>query len=243
MPLRVRNLQVDVLPTAHDEAVSWWAGALGGRPRTTDEPEYTHLDAVRAPIGVHVQRLADGAAGFHLDLESDAPVDDEVARLRSLGADDVGPLPGGEAGRILSDPAGLPFCVTTTGQVQHLDDDRTAAHLFAVVFDVPTDGVAAEAAFWAAAFDGEVVPPHPDHPEFVAVRGLEGPGGRLGVLVQALGEGPARMHVDLYVPDGATRDTEVTRLVGLGASVTARREWVVLSAPGGHPVCVVPSDG
>ncbi len=243
MSLRVRNLQVDVPDEDHDAALAWWAAALGGAPRATDEPEYTHLDGVRAPIGVHVQRLVDGVAGYHLDLETDGDLDDAVRRLRELGATDVGALPGGEPGRILADPAGLPFCVTATGQVQELDDDAEAAHLHAVVLDVPAELVDAETAFWAAAFDGEVVEPHPDYPEFTAVRGLTGPGGRLGVLVQTLGTGAPRVHVDLLVTDAAARDAEAARLVALGATVTTEQAWVVLAAPGGHPVCVVPADG
>lgn len=239
--LRVRNLQVDIAPADHDVALAWWADALGGTPRSTDEPEYTHLDGVRAAIGVHVQRLVEGPGRFHLDLETDGDVDAEVARLVDRGATDVGALPGGEPGRILADPAGLVFCITTTGQEQHLDESRDLARLFAVVFDVPAGLVEAEARFWAAVVGGHVVPPHPDHPEFRAVRGLEGPGGRLGVLVQELGEGSAAMHVDLYVPDEATRDAEVERLVGLGATVATRQEWVVLRVPGGHAACIVPA--
>lgn len=241
--LRVRNLQVDVAPDQHDAALAWWAAALGGTPRRTDEPEYTHLDGVRAPIGVHVQRLEDGPGRFHLDLETDEDVDGEVARLRSLGATDVGPLPGGEAGRVLADPAGLPFCVTTTGQVQHLDADRAAAHLHVVSIDVPAALTEAVASFWAAAVDGEVVLPGPRYPEFRGVRGVTGPGGGLAVLVQELGDGPARVHVDLHVPDVATRDAEVARLTGLGAAVAQHHgHWVVLSSPGGHLVCVVPDE-
>lgn len=242
MSLRVRNLQVDVAPDVHDDAVVWWCAALGGTSRATDEAEYTHLDGVRAPIGVHVQRLGAGTGGYHLDLETDGDVDAEVARLLALGASDVGPLPGDEPGRILADPAGLPFCVTTTGQAQQLDDDRTAAHLFAVVFDVPSADVVPVASFWAGAFDGEVVPPHADFPEFRAVRGLTGPGGRLGVLVQELGAGPAHVHVDLHVPDGSTRRAEVARLVDAGAMQVDDGDWTVLRAPGGHLCCVVPAD-
>lgn len=241
--LRVRNLQVDVAPDAHDAAVAWWAAALGGTPRATDEPEYTHLDGVRAPIGVHVQRLGEGPGRFHLDLETDGDVDAEVARLRDLGATDVGALPGGEAGRVLADPAGLPFCVTTTGQAQHLDDDRARAHLHVVVLDVPPDSRRREAAFWAAAVGGEVVAPGPHFPEFSGVQGVRGPGGPVAVLVQRLGDGPARVHVDLHVPDGATRDAEVARLTALGATVDQEHgHWVVLRVPGGHLVCVVPDE-
>lgn len=242
MTLRVRNLQVEVEPAQRDAAAAWWAAALGGRPRATDGSASTHLDGVRAPIGVHVQRVLDGPARFHLDLETDGDVGAAVSRLRSLGASDVGALPGDEEGRILGDPAGLPFCVTAAGQAQQLDDDRTATYLHAVVLDVPAGLVAAVAGFWAAAFEGEVVPPHVTHPEFTAVRGPEGPGGRVGLLVQALEAGVPGVHVDLAVPDRATRDAEVARLVDRGATLAARGVWAVLHAPGGHAVCIVPQD-
>ena len=34
---------------------------------------------------------------------------------------------------------------------------------------------------------------------------------------------------------------QVERLVGLGATVATRQEWVVLRVPGGHAACIVPA--
>ena len=63
------------------------------------------------------------------------------------------------------------------------------------------------------------------------------------MLVQALGEGPARIHLDLEVPDAPSRDAEADRLVGLGAVRVWSGDWTVLRAPGGQLVCVVPAHG
>lgn len=240
--LRIRNVQVDLPPAAFDDGAAWWAAALGGTPRETDGV-YVHLDGVRAPVGVHLQRLGDGPAALHLDLEAD-DVAAEVARLLDLGAEDLGPVPGEEHGeRILRDPAGLVCCVAPVGQAQQLSAERSPSDLRLLVLDVPADAHAASHAFWGAALGGESGVGE-RQPEYAWVGGLQGPGGgEVGLLVQRLEDGPARVHVDLHVADRAARDAEVARLVGLGAThVAAARSWVTLATPGGPLVCVVPDD-
>lgn len=239
--LRIRNLQVDVAPAWFDDAVAWWSAALGGTPRETDGI-YVHVDGVRAPVGVHLQRLGDGPGRFHLDLEAD-DVAAETARLLALGAEDLGPVLDGEPGeRVLADPAGLVLCIAPAGQPQLLDDgydDRV--QLRVLLFDVPPADSRAQATFWAAALDARVRAVGPDDPEFTAVVGVEGPGGAVPMAVQRLEQGSARVHVDLHCPDPVARDAEVARLVGLGATEVARSsQWVVLRTPGGPLVCVVP---
>jgi predicted enzyme related to lactoylglutathione lyase len=57
------------------------------------------------------------------------------------------------------------------------------------------------------------------------------------MLVQAVGEAASRAHLDIETDD---IDAEVARLVGLGATETARIEgWVVLADPVGNPFCVI----
>jgi predicted enzyme related to lactoylglutathione lyase len=57
------------------------------------------------------------------------------------------------------------------------------------------------------------------------------------LLVQAVGDGVPRVHLDIETDD---IDAEVARLVALGATETARIEgWVVLADPVGNPFCVI----
>lgn len=240
MALRLRNVQVDVPPDVHDDAVAWWAAALGGTPRDVGGP-FTHLDGVRSPVGVHVQRQLQGPARFHLDLEADDPAD-RARVLEGLGASVVGVVQDGdEQAHVLRDPAGLELCVTGTGQVQHLSTATTPSELRVLAVDVPGHLREATATFWATALGGGVRQGRA-HPEYSVVTGLTGPDGRpVPFLVQGLGDGEARVHVDLHVPDPPARDAEVTRLVALGASVVQRHaSWVVLATPGDLLVCVVP---
>lgn len=239
MTLRLRNVQVDVPPTAHDDALGWWAAALDGTPRQVEGP-YTHLDGVHATVGVHVQRLDDGPGGYHLDLEADDPAA-EAARLLDLGATD------GDAGgdwedgtRHLVDPAGLPFCITPEGQAQHLRPSPDDLRLAVVMVDAPTSVAADTLAFWAAALGGEARPVE-GFPEYAWIAGIHGPGGPIAVAVQTTVEDHARLHLDLHCPTPVDRDRHVERLVGLGAQATsAHAHWQVLTSPGGPVVCVVP---
>lgn len=236
MSLHVRNVQVDVPADEHDAALAWWAAALGGTPRTAGEG-FTHLDGVRARVGVHVQRTGSGG-GYHLDLAAD-DVAGEVARLVELGAelvDDDRPW------TVLRDPAGLAFCVTAGAGEETLSDAREGeVHLRVLMLDVPGDVADVEAAFWADALDGDARPVGERYPEYTWVHGVQGPGGDVDMAVQATGGTTPRLHVDLHCPTPSVRDVEVDRLTGLGAEVAGRaHHWVVLRAPGGMLACVVP---
>jgi hypothetical protein len=97
--------------------------------------------------------------------------------------------------------------------------------------------------FWCAALDYEVVKRWTD------ARGTEyvelGRGDEPIVLLQPVGEPKTvknRLHLDLAARSG-TRDAEVERLVGLGATVVATEpdfHWVVLADPEGNEFCVLP---
>lgn len=242
MGLRLRNVQVDVPAARHEAAVSFWAGALGATPRPAGGP-YTHLLGVAGTVGLHLQRLGEGPAGYHLDLEADDP-DAEVARLRDLGATAVDGDPAGSP--VLRDPAGLVFCVCAAGasepeRLTPARDDR--GFLEMVVVDLPHHVVPEGVAFWSAALGVEAKPLPPPIDAFTYLHGSTGADGRpLDVLVQDVGpDTPARFHVDLHLADGTARDAEVARLVALGASVVAVHErWHTLTDPAGNLFCVVP---
>lgn len=238
MTLRLRNVQVDVPGEAYDDAVAFWAAALDGSPRQADGP-YVHLDDIRSPVGVHLQRLSEGDARYHLDLGADDPAG-EVERLLALGATRAWV---GDGGEVLRDPAGLLLCVCAWGTEERLRAEVTAApRLHLVVLDVPSDTVDAVVRFWSDALGLGV---HPVGGRFAAYTFLgeksKPPLDGWGLLVQDIGDGELRIHLDLHVPTAADRDREVARLGELGASRVGQHDlWVVLAAPGGHLHCIVP---
>lgn len=105
------------------------------------------------------------------------------------------------------------------------------SHLCTIVIDVPADVHAATAAFWGGATGREQKPL--SFPEFHGARLHDS----LVLLVQQLGDGAARVHVDIHTDDV---EAEVARLEALGATVVEpHEEWTVMSDPSGQPFCVV----
>ncbi|WP_395309923.1 VOC family protein [Mycobacterium sp. AMU20-3851] len=94
------------------------------------------------------------------------------------------------------------------------------------------------AAWWAEAVGGELNAVAPG--EFVMLAGE----GRPALGFQRVPDptpGKNKVHVDLHAED---KEAEVARLVGLGATETARNnfgpefEWVVLADPEGNAFCI-----
>lgn len=96
--------------------------------------------------------------------------------------------------------------------------------------------------FWCAALGYEVVKRWTD------ARGTEyveiGHGDEPVVLFQPVPEGKSvknRLHLDI-VPRSGTRESEVERLAGLGATVVANEpdfHWVVMKDPEDNEFCVL----
>ncbi len=108
------------------------------------------------------------------------------------------------------------------------------SRLSAIVLDVPEADHDRELAFWQAA-SGRVLEPEEGLPEY---HGAHWPGhDRLILLLQRLGDGPARVHLDIWTDDVAA---EVARLEQLGATrVQQSRYWWVLRDPADLVFCVV----
>jgi hypothetical protein len=103
-----------------------------------------------------------------------------------------------------------------------------------VFLDFAPDVHDAGRAFWATVLAGTVRESH----EHDGYSGIEGAASAAHVLVQRLGEGTSRVHLDLETDD---IDAEVRRLESIGA-VRVRRfdRWQVMRDPAGVVFCVVP---
>lgn len=103
-----------------------------------------------------------------------------------------------------------------------------------IVIDVPEDDHDQELAFWQAAI-GQELTWSKRHPEFHGA--LVPRQQQLGLIVQRLGEGQARVHLDFHTDDV---EAEVTRLEKLGAKREQRvKDWYVMRDPAGMLFCVV----
>ena len=110
------------------------------------------------------------------------------------------------------------------------------SRLSKVVIDVPAAEHDRELAFWQAA-SGLPMAQYVTLPEY---HGAELHGQEFGLLIQRLGEGPGRVHLDIHTDDLAA---EVARLEGLGAvRVQQLNSWWVLRDPAGLLFCVIPDE-
>lgn len=105
---KLSKVVVDIPAKTHDSAVAFWGSALGVElTRFERFPEYHGADLPTGGIGLLTQELGDGHARIHLDIHTTDRVA-EVARLIRLGATLVDD---GEHWAVMTDPAGLVFCV------------------------------------------------------------------------------------------------------------------------------------
>jgi Glyoxalase-like domain len=103
-----------------------------------------------------------------------------------------------------------------------------------VVIDVPPADHDRELAFWSAA-TGQPLARFDRHPEY---HGAALHGQDLWLLIQRLGEGQARVHIDIHTDDPAA---EIARLEKLGAQLVQQvHSWWVMRDPAGLPFCVIP---
>ena len=108
------------------------------------------------------------------------------------------------------------------------------SRVFKVVIDVPASDHDRELSFWEGA-TGQPLAPF-GYPEY---HGAALPGQDFWLLTQRLGDGAARVHVDIHTDDLAA---EVDRLERLGAERVQRvHSWWVMRDPAGLLFCVIPS--
>jgi Glyoxalase-like domain len=108
------------------------------------------------------------------------------------------------------------------------------SRLSKIVIDVPAADHDRELAFWSAAV-GQPLTRFDTRPEYNGAA-LHDP--EFGLLIQRLGDGPARVHLDIHTDDLAA---EIARLEELGAErVQQVHSWWILRDPAGLPFCVIP---
>ncbi|SNY49577.1 VOC family protein [Paractinoplanes atraurantiacus] len=107
------------------------------------------------------------------------------------------------------------------------------SRLSTFLIDAPRDEAPRAADFWSQAL-GVPATPVPGEEQFISLRGVM-PDHDLAV--QAVDDAP-RYHFDIETDDV---EAETARLVGLGAvEVNRWLDCVILRAPGGHLLCVIP---
>jgi hypothetical protein len=110
------------------------------------------------------------------------------------------------------------------------------SRLFKVVIDIPASDYDREVSFWAGALGEPLRQPFERHPEY---HGAALHGQDFYLLTQRLGEGTARVHLDIHTDDLAA---EVTRLEDLGARPVQRVDsWQVMRDPAGLLFCILPN--
>lgn len=105
---RLSKIVIDVPEYFHDRELSFWQGAMGQEfARYEHHPEYHGTDLHGHDLGMLVQRIGGGQSRMHVDIHTD-DLEAEVARLEALGAKrEFQP----HSWWVMSDPAGLLFCV------------------------------------------------------------------------------------------------------------------------------------
>jgi hypothetical protein len=109
------------------------------------------------------------------------------------------------------------------------------SRLYKVVIDVPEGDHGRELTFWQEA-TGQPLPQVQRYPEY---HGASLPGDVFALLIQRLGTGSARVHLDIHTDD---LEAETARLEALGARrlQLVHDHWQVMEDPAGLPFCVIP---
>ncbi len=108
------------------------------------------------------------------------------------------------------------------------------SRVYKIVIDVPAAEHDQELAFWQSA-TGQPLARFEKYPEYhgAALHGQE-----IGLLIQRLGEGAGRLHLDIHTDDV---EAEVSRLERLGAHrVRQVHGWWIMRDPAGLLFCVIP---
>lgn len=180
------------------------------------------------------QKTGQDQMHFHLTSTSLADQQQTVSRSLGLGARhiDVGQRPE-EGHAVLADPEGYEFCVIEPGN-RFLAD----CGFFG---EVTCEGSQETGYFWSAALDWPLVW---NQDQETAIRSPHGgPKISWGGPPLRPKTGKYRLHFDVAPPVGGDQQSEVDRLVSLGATHVdigqGEVSWVVMADPDGHEFCVL----
>ena len=222
-----------------DRLAGFWAGFLGWDPADDPRDDIALLPSDDTGFRMRFQRTAEPKTvpnQIHFDLTSTSLEDQQqtVERALGLGARhiDVGQLP--EEGHVvLADPEGNEFCVIEPGNGFLADCGFIGA--------LSSDGSQEVGYFWSAALGWPLVW---DQDQETAIRSPHGgPKVTWGGPPVRPKTGKNRLHLDLAPPADGDQQTEVDRLLSLGASRIdigqGDVDWVVLADPDGNEFCVL----
>ncbi|KRE95462.1 hypothetical protein ASG76_07380 [Nocardioides sp. Soil774] len=221
--MAVRLHALTVLASDPDGLASFWGDLLGWERSGLDL-----LPDADAPMRLsfeHADLPHDLLNQLHLHLTSyTASQQANVDRALSLGAThlDVGQLPD-EGHVVLADPEGNEFCII----------EETNNWLAGTGFlgEVAADGTREVGVFWSAALDWPLL--HDEDGE----TGIKPPAGGMWIAWGGppLNERAPRNRMHFVLTASGDLDAEVSRLVGLGASVTEHRgDEVEMADPDGN---------
>ena len=225
---------------AHDPVrlAAFWAGLLDGE--VVDDPVDGPAVLLDDLVGFRLRFPSTDVAKVgqnprHFDLTSSSPEDQRarVERALSLGATHLDIGQGDDAEHVvLADPEGNELCVIEPG-------NRFLAGC-GLVGAVSCDGSHAVGEFWSAALDWPLVW---DEGEETAVQSPHGgPKITWGGPPLLPKHGTTRWRLDLAPADGADAESEVARLVALGAArLGTGAHGVVIADPDGHEHRVLPA--
>ncbi|MDX6263892.1 MAG: hypothetical protein QOH84_5580 [Kribbellaceae bacterium] len=214
----------------------FWAGVLG---REVADDGVTlladgHTEFEVRFLPTEAEKSAPNQMHFDLTSESLEDQQQKVARVLELGGRhlDIGQLPE-EKHVVLADPEGNEFCVIEPGN-NFLADTG-------VIGALSSDGSQAVGYFWSEALGWPLVW---DQDEETAIQSPSG-GSKISWGGPPVRPKTAknRLHLDLAPPTGSDQETEVDRLISLGAkrSETNPEEdgSIAMTDPDGNEFCVL----
>jgi hypothetical protein len=117
---RLNKIVIDAPGDVHDQELTFWQGAMGQEfAHNERHPEYHGTDLHGHDLVMLVQRIGGGLSRMHVDIHTD-DLDAEVARLEALGAKRQFQA---HSWWVMSDPAGLLFCVVPDDRGRFTDEN------------------------------------------------------------------------------------------------------------------------
>jgi predicted enzyme related to lactoylglutathione lyase len=226
---------------AHDPVrlAGFWGGVLGWELGEDPYDGVTLLPSDDTGFRLRFLPSQNEKAGpnqVHFDLTSQSleQQQETVARALELGGRHIDIGQGPDADHVvLADPEGNEFCVIEPGNNFLADCGFIGA--------LSSDGTQEVGYFWSKALDWPLVW---DQDQETAIRSPHGgPKITWGGPPVNPKKGKNRLHFDLAPPADGDQETEVERLISLGATRVdigqGETSWVVLADPDGNEFCVL----